>query len=82
MMEHHERDHEKGTREFLSRVAAEVIPFAAETKKRMLAKGKTSGHRACPREGCGGRVSASIAGKHNHIRLSCDNPECYFQLIE
>lgn len=81
-MEHFEREHERGERTRLEEITKDVIAFATATKQRMLTKGVRSGKRRCPREGCGGLISATLNGSRDHIHMKCSVPECYMSLIE
>lgn len=82
MLEHEEREHEKGSRERMEKIMDESLKCALTMKARLKARGLRKGHMACPRTGCAGRVRAFLSGPRDHIHMRCDNPDCYINLME
>jgi hypothetical protein len=43
-------------------------------KDAMRAKGKRRGWTRCPR--CGGKITAILAGRKDHIHMACEKLDC------
>lgn len=52
----------------------EIIQLASKVKKALGAKGKRQGWTKCPV--CDGKITAVLAGKKNHLHMSCSTPNC------
>jgi hypothetical protein len=59
--------------DFMARVC-ETIGLAIKVKAALKNKGKRRGWTKCPR--CGGRIVAFLAGRHDHLHMSCETPNC------
>lgn len=52
----------------------ETFRLAVKLKAALKDKGKRRGWTKCPR--CGGRIVAVLAGKRDHLHMSCETPNC------
>lgn len=59
--------------------ATEALETGMKLKKIMLKKGLTRCRCECPR--CGGTITAGLAGRKNHVRMSCSG-SCGMNLME
>lgn len=50
------------------------MDLASKVKEAMLRKGKRRVWTKCPR--CGKKVSAVLAGRRDHLRMSCETKGC------
>lgn len=59
--------------DFKTRMGETLVLFV-KVKAALKAKGKRRGWTKCPR--CGGRIVAFLAGRHDHLHMSCETPNC------
>lgn len=59
--------------DFMAKVR-ETIDLATKVKAALKAKGKRQGWTKCPR--CGGKITAFLAGRRDHLHMACETPNC------
>lgn len=52
----------------------ETLGLATKVKAALLAKGMRQGWTKCPR--CGGKITAILAGRRDHLHMACETPNC------
>lgn len=65
---------------WLKQHLAQVLPFAIAIKADMLKSGVRDRICTCPV--CGTRVYFNLAGRKDHLRMECANPDCAVRMIE
>ena len=53
---------------------AQTIELAMRAKRAMIEKDKRRGWTKCPR--CGGKITAVLAGRKNHLHMACETEGC------
>lgn len=56
----------------------ETLKFGMKAKQQMLDQNLTSAKKACPR--CGKWVKLRLAGKKNHLHMSCETEGCMWMM--
>lgn len=59
-----------------------VMETGLKFKKVMLAKGLTRAQTKCPRCGVENALQGALAGRKNHLRMSCNTPKCEMSMME
>lgn len=71
-------------RERFRKIAGEVLPFGLKAKQKMQAKQLRRARVKCPNPAHTETkyVWASLNGPRDHIHFGCEDPDCYYRMME
>lgn len=67
-----------------AKIISEVLPWAAKFKAQMLKLPAYKARKKCPNPAHVDTkyVHARIAGRRNHFHMACEDPSCYYRMME